>query len=109
MSRSLKFVAALGLVLLARSAAAETTSYEFTAKNNSAGPITVMVDGKVSCKIDAGKSCKLDFSREDATLAYALAGGAPVTFTTGNIEAADLCNIDATGAHCVDPTGHPTN
>ncbi len=62
MSHGLKFFTALSLVLLAQSAAAETTSYEFTAKNNSAGPITVMVDGKVSCQIDAGKFCKLDFS-----------------------------------------------
>jgi len=69
----------------------------------------VLVDGKVDCSIPAGKSCRVSFKREDATLSYAIAGAAPATFSAGNIEATDLCEIDAAGAHCVDPTGKPTN
>jgi hypothetical protein len=109
MTRYLKLAAVCAFVFAAQSAAADTTAYEFTAKNNSAASMTITVDGKASCTIDAGQSCRLNFKREDATLAYSLAGAAPVTFTTGNIEAADVCNIDASGAHCVDTMGQPTN
>jgi hypothetical protein len=95
--------------LLAQSALADTTTYEFTAKNNSSGPMTVLVDGKIGCSVPAGKSCRLSFTREDATLSFSRAGGAPAAFSTGNIEATDLCTFDAAGAHCVDSAGNPTN
>lgn len=69
----------------------------------------ILVDGKVDCSIPAGKSCRVSFTREDATLAYAVADAAPSTFSAGNIEATDLCDIDAVSAHCVDSAGKPTN
>jgi len=94
---------------MAGSAFADTTTYEFTAKNNSPGPMKVLVDGKLGCSIPAGKSCRVSFTREDAALSYAVADAAPATFNAGNIEATDLCNIDAAGAHCVDSAGNPTN
>lgn len=109
MSRFVKFGAAFGFILFTQSALADTTTYEFTAKNNSAAAMTVSIDGKVSCSIEAGKTCRLSFTHEDATLAYSLAGAAPVPFSAGNIEATDLCTIDAAGAHCVNATGQPTN
>lgn len=97
------------MTAIALPAFADTTTFEFTAKNTSKGPMAVSVDGKVACSVDAGKSCRLSFTEEDAALAYSLAGAPPVPFTTGNIEAADVCNIDATGAHCMTPDGRPTN
>ena len=109
MSRSMSLGALLCGMLLTQSAAGDTTTYEFTAKNNSSGPMTILVDGKIGCSIAAGKSCRLSFTREDATLSYSLAGAAPVTFGAGNIEATDLCSFDAAGAHCVDSAGQPTN
>ena len=109
MSRLISLGALLCGALVAWSALADTTTYEFTTKNNSSGPMTILVDGKVRCKVDAGKSCRLSFTREDATLAYSLAGAAPTTFSAGNIEVTDLCNFDTAGAHCVDTTGQPTN
>ena len=109
MPQSGKFGAAFGFALLAQGALADTTTYEFTARNNAAGPITVAVDGNVRCNIEAGKTCRLSVTREDAALTYSLAGGTPVSFDAGNLEATDLCNIDASGAHCVDTTGKPTN
>ena len=99
----------LGGALVAGSALADTTTYEFTAKNNSAAAMQVLVDGKVGCSIPAGKSCRVSFKREDATLSYAVAGAAPATFNAGNVEATDLCNIDTAGAHCMDSAGNPTN
>ena len=59
MSRFVKFGAAFGFVLFTQSALADTTTYEFTAKNNSAAAMTVSIDGKVSCSIEAGKTCRL--------------------------------------------------
>lgn len=97
------------LAVFVQPASADTTTFEFTAINKSASPITVSADGKVGCAIEAGKSCRMKFANEDAALTYSLAGGAPVPFTTGNIEAADVCNIDAKGAHCLDMAGQPTN
>lgn len=97
------------LAILAQPAFADTTTYEFTAVNKSVGPITVSADGKVGCAIEAGKSCRMKFANGDAALSYSLAGATNVSFTTGNIEAADVCNIDASGAHCADMNGHPTN
>jgi hypothetical protein len=109
MRRLISVGALLCSALLAGHAFADTTTYEFTAKNDSSGPMTVLVDGKVGCSVQAGKSCRLSFTREDATLSYALAGGAPAAFSAGNIEATDLCNFDAAGAHCVDSAGNRTN
>ena len=109
MQRSIALGAFLCGALLAGSAFADTTTYEFTAKNNSTGPMKILVDGKVDCSIPAGKSCRVSFTREDATLAYAVADAAPSTFSAGNIEATDLCDIDAVSAHCVDSAGKPTN
>jgi len=109
MFQYLRFGVAFGFILFAQSTHADTTTYEFTAKNNSAGPMTIAIDGKVSCSIEAGKSCRLSFAREDVALTYSLAGGAPVAFSAGNIEATELCSIDNAGAHCFDPTGRPTN
>jgi len=109
MSRLSQFALALAVTAVALPALAATTTFEFTAKNTSKGPMTVSVDGKVACAVEAGGSCRLSFANEDATLAYSLAGGPQVAFTTGNIEAADLCNIDTSGAHCMTPDGQPTN
>ena len=109
MTRYLTLAAVCGFVFAAQSALADTTAYEFTAKNNSAVSMTITVDGKADCTLEAGQSCRLNFKREDATLAYSLVGAAPVSFTTGNSEAEDLCNIDTNGAHCVDTMGQPTN
>ena len=65
MPRFVKFGAALGFALFAQSALADTTTYEFTARNNSASLMTIAVDGKVSCSMEAGKTCRLSFTRED--------------------------------------------
>jgi hypothetical protein len=109
MSRLISFGALLSGALVAGSALADTTTYEFTAKNNATAPMKVLVDGKVGCSIPAGKSCRLSFTQEDATLSYAVADAAPSTFNAGNVEVTDLCNIDTAGAHCVDAAGKPTN
>jgi hypothetical protein len=109
MSRFSQLVTALAMTAIALPAFADTTTYEFTAKNTSKVSMTVSVDGKIACSADAGKSCRLSFAKGDAALAYSLAGASPVPFTTGNIEAADVCNIDASGAHCMTPDGQPTN
>jgi len=61
-------------------------------------------------ELAAGGTCTVTVKDEGQhTYAYSLAGGAAVSFQPGNLEAVDLCKIDAKGAHCVDPNGTATN
>ena len=102
-------VIAASLALCA-SAQAEDTAFAFKVENASGGAATVMVDGKQSCALKAAATCTVMIKDTDAhTYAFALAGGAAVSFDPGNLEAVDLCKIDAKGVRCMDPAGTATN
>jgi len=82
----------------------------FKVQNASDGPASVTMDGKPVCAIAAGKSCTVDIADADThAFAFSLSGGAPVNFKPGNLEMVDTCRLDASGAHCTDPTGAATN
>jgi len=92
------------------SAAADESAFAFKVENASGGPATVMVDGKQTCSLAQAAICTVTIKDTDAhTYAFALAGGASMSFEPGNLEAVDLCKIDAKGAHCMDPAGTATN
>jgi uncharacterized membrane protein len=101
---------ALGATAMLASAAMAQEGFTFKVENHSAGAVTVSVDGSSKCTLDPGKSCDVLVRDEDAhSFAYSLAGAAPVSFAPGNLEAVNLCSIDAKGAHCTDVDGKPTN
>ena len=102
-------VTGLVAALLWSHAALAENGYEIIAQNDSAGMVTITVDGKAGCSADAGKSCKLAFSNSGAVFAYSLAGAQPVAFVPGNPEMVETCHFDAKGAHCLDTMGKPTN
>lgn len=103
-------VAALGLAVACSGAASAETAYAFKVQNTSAGPLTVTVDSKAACALAAGETCTVSLNDADShAFAYSLAGATPAAFAPGNIEMVDVCKIDAQGAHCIDPTGAPTN
>ena len=101
--------AVVGLALLCGCPAVAGTGYQVMAQNDSAGPLTVSVDGKASCVADAGKSCAVTFEKDSAVLTYSLAGAPPIVLKPGNLEIVDTCHIDARGARCIDTMGKPTN
>jgi len=102
------FIAA-AFALLAYQPVLAGTAYEIVAQNDSAGPLTVTIDGKTRCSADAGKNCTLSFAKDTAAFAYSLAGAAPVAFKPGNPEIVEVCHIDSKGARCINTTGQPTN
>lgn len=102
-------VTGLVAALLWTEATLADNGYEIVAQNDSAGPVTITIDGKAGCSADAGKSCTLRFSNTGATFAYSLAGAQPVAFVPGNPEVVEACHFDAHGAHCLDTMGKPTN
>lgn len=96
--------------VLCASAFAGDTAYAFKVEYASGGAASVTVDGKSACALAAGSTCTVTVKDEDAhAYAYSLAGGTAVSFQPGNLEAVDLCRIDAKGAHCADPSGTATN
>ncbi len=96
--------------VLCGSAFAGDTAYEFRVENASGAAAGVTVDGKSACVLAVGGTCTVTLKDEGQhAYAYSLAGGVAVSFQPGNLEAVDLCKIDAKGAHCVDPNGTATN
>jgi hypothetical protein len=105
------YVAALAVSLaLCGSAMAQESSYAFKVQNASGGAASVTMDGKSVCSLAAGGTCTVSIKDADQhAYAFALAGGAPMSFQPGNLEMVDVCKLDAKGAHCVDPMGTATN
>ena len=91
-------------------ASAASADMAFKVQNTSGGPASVTMDSKQVCALDAGKSCTVNIADADThAFAFSLAGAQPVTFQPGNLEMVDVCKIDSSGAHCVDPAGNATN
>lgn len=96
-------------VLFAGPASAEE-GFLFKVENDLSGTMTVSVDGTTKCTLEAGKRCEILLAEETGhAYSYSLAGGAPIAFDPGNLEATDLCRIGANGTRCTDPDGKPTN
>jgi hypothetical protein len=96
--------------ILAAGTAQAGTSYAFKVENGTSGPLSITVDAKSVCSLAAGETCTVSLPDEDAhAYAYAAADGTAVAFSPGNLEAVDLCKIEASGAHCTDAMGAATN
>jgi hypothetical protein len=101
----LAFTAVIAFTMFATAASAEE-GFAFTVQNDTGTAITVYANERSKCDLVPGGSCRITVPSEDTSFSYAKAGGARIAFSPGNLEAIDLCRLNANGeVHCVDPYG----
>ena len=98
--------ALFALSMFATAAIAEE-GFAFTVQNDTGAAITVYANDRSKCELAPGASCRITVPSEDTSFAYAKAGGTRIAFSPGNLEAIDLCKLNADGGvHCVNPVGY---